>query len=145
MRKITVDLDAFMANIKVSPDFTFSVSDLDHLREYLLAHDVVVHDTTPLSRGSILEEADDIVNGQEQKVNRKYGKPGVVFQEYANIFNSIAPSICFDGVSKAITAVGIAYVLKSIKLGREKNHHKRDNLVDDTGYTEIIAQLHEGR
>jgi len=90
---------------------------------------------------SILLEADSIVNGEEQ-ANRKYGPPEIVFQEYADIFHMIAPKDCFDE-DGGINALGIAYVAKSVKLGREKNHHKRDNLIDDVGYTDIIDRIRD--
>lgn len=99
---------------------------------------------------SILTRAENIVNGREQTEVRKYGPPKIVFQGYANIFNNIAPPGCFtvsrvneNSLAIAITAKGVAYVMKSVKLGREKNHHKEDNLIDDCGYTEIINQLQE--
>jgi hypothetical protein len=83
---------------------------------------------------SILIQAEEIVHGPEQ-ANRRYGPPPVVFQEYANIFNAVNPGRVI------LTAVDVAYVMFSVKLGRERTSHKNDNLVDICGYTEIISQL----
>lgn len=85
---------------------------------------------------SILLEAESIVNGPEQ-ANRKYGPPNEVFQVYADIFNSIAPT------NVELTATDVAYVMLSVKLGREAHHHKQDNLVDACGYLEIINKINE--
>ena len=86
---------------------------------------------------SILVEAESIVNGPQQ-ADRKYGPPAEVFQKYAEIFNQINP----NGVT--LTGLDISYVLLAVKLGREVNHHKRDNLVDACGYLEICNQVREG-
>jgi len=85
---------------------------------------------------SILLEAESIVNGPEQD-NRKYGPPREVFQRYADIFNLICPT------HTQLTAMDIAYVMYSVKLGRESYHQKRDNRVDACGYKEIINKLTE--
>lgn len=91
---------------------------------------------------SILIEAEDIVNGIEQDVNRKYGDPKEVFQVYADIFELIAPKErCFT--EGKINALGVAYIQICIKLGRERVSHKVDNLVDLCGYAEIANQINE--
>jgi len=138
MRNICIDVDSFIRNLTVYPDCTLSKHDLIAIRALLLACQIPEQIATAPS--SILIEAEDVVNGREQATNRKYGAPEIVFERYAKIFDLIAPDEVFTSQGK-LTALGVAYVLKCIKLGREKVAHKRDNLVDDCGYTEIIAKI----
>ena len=84
---------------------------------------------------SILLESESIVNGAEQAQNRKYGPPSEVFSQYADIFNAINPN------RVTLQALDVAYVMLAVKLGRERTHHKRDNLVDSCGYLEIVNKI----
>lgn len=141
-----MDLEKEIFNLVVAvcgqQDISLSGEKQEQIKEYI--HIRITNLLNATKATSILIEAEDIVNGREQATNRKYGKPSVVFDRYAKVFNLIAPDDCFDSEGK-LTAVGVVYVIKCIKLGREKVSHKRDNLVDDCGYTEIIAQIREGR
>ena len=83
---------------------------------------------------SILVEAEHIVNGPGT-AERKYGPPEKVFAVYADIFNSINPN------GRHLGALDISYVMLAVKLGRELNSNKRDNLVDACGYLEIISKI----
>lgn len=81
---------------------------------------------------SILTEANSIVNGDR---NVQYGDVKTQFQIYADIFKV--------NTGKEITPQEVCQVLIAVKLGRERFKHKRDNLVDLAGYTEILNRLNE--
>jgi len=85
---------------------------------------------------SILLEADKIVNGDRDV---QYNNPIVAFDDYSIILRVMY------GIT--LKPSEICKVLLSVKLGREKYKHKRDNLTDTVGYLEILNQLleHEAR
>ena len=77
---------------------------------------------------SILLEADEIVNKKRQI---EYGSPTKNFEDCA-----IMASILCD---KKITAADVIKIQMCLKLAREANAHKRDNLIDLCGYAHILA------
>lgn len=79
---------------------------------------------------SILLEAESIVNGER---NTQYGDAKEAFQVYVGI--------CKSAFGLDLSSADVAKVMIAIKLGRERFKHKRDNLVDLTGYTEILNRL----
>lgn len=81
---------------------------------------------------SILLEAESIVNGER---NAQYNDPKISFKLYSDI--------CNTAFGIELSPSDVAKVMIAIKLGREKYKHKRDNLVDLTGYTEILNRLLE--
>ena len=81
---------------------------------------------------SILTEAESIVNGSR---NEQYGDPVLAFKIYSEILMSVF------GIN--LTPIEICKVQIAIKLGRQKFNHKRDNLVDTCGYTEILNRLED--
>lgn len=81
---------------------------------------------------SILQEADKIVKGDRQA---DYGDTVANFKHIANIASAIR--------QKQFTAEDCCVVLMAVKLAREQFKHKRDNLVDLAGYTEILNQIKE--
>ena len=84
------------------------------------------------ARESILQEADRIVNGDRQA---DYSDPVENFRHIAAIASAIR--------KKELTAEDCAVVLMAVKLARENFKHKRDNLVDLAGYTEILHRIRE--
>ena len=82
---------------------------------------------------SILEEAIEILNGSRQC---DYGDPVESFKRIAQMANLMSNSNDF-------TPVKCCIVLMATKLTRESYKHKRDNLVDLCGYTEIMNRLIE--
>lgn len=81
---------------------------------------------------SILLEADKIVNG-ERKTD--YGCVHQTFEMVAQAFN------LYRG--KNLTKQDVAWIMMLLKLVRESHSHKRDNLVDLSGYAELLNQLEE--
>lgn len=84
------------------------------------------------ARESILQEADRIVNGDRQA---DYSDPVENFKHIASIASAIR--------KKELTTEDCAVVLMAVKLARENFKHKRDNLVDLAGYTEILHRIKE--
>jgi hypothetical protein len=81
---------------------------------------------------SILSEAERIVNGDRQV---DYSDPVENFKHIAAIASAIR--------KKDLTSEDCAVVLMAVKLARENFKHKRDNLVDLAGYTEILYRIKE--
>lgn len=81
---------------------------------------------------SILQEAERIINGERQV---DYADPVVNFKNIAECASLIS--------GKELTASDCCNVLIAVKLMRERNSHKRDNLVDLCGYAEIFSRIKE--
>lgn len=84
--------------------------------------------------GSVLQEADKIVNGERQA---DYSDPVKNFEHIAVIASTI--------LKKDISPSDCCVVLMAVKLAREQFKHKRDNLVDLAGYTEILNRIKESQ
>ena len=82
--------------------------------------------------GSILSEAERIVNGDRQA---DYSDPVANFKH----ISEIASSISKENLSPTVCAI----VMIAVKLARENYKHKRDNLVDLAGYVEILNRVKE--
>jgi hypothetical protein len=80
---------------------------------------------------SILLEAEGIVNGSRAS---DYG-PSASFNKMASVYNTL-----FDA---QLQGVDFIRMLLIVKLVRESFKHKRDNLVDLSGYAELLNRLEE--
>lgn len=80
----------------------------------------------------ILEEASSIVN---KGIRNEYPEPVENFKIISEIASSIG--------NKFLSPIDCVNVLISVKLSREKYSHKRDNLVDLSGYAEIKNMIYE--
>lgn len=78
-----------------------------------------------VQEGNVLLEANATVAGPRQE---SYGHPGVVFGRLAQMWQA------YLGVP-TITAKDVCMMLALLKIAREANQHKHDNLVDLAGYT----------
>lgn len=87
---------------------------------------------------SILQEAAELVGGQR---NSDYGHPAKDFAKTAAIWNGILATKLAPGAS--IEPADVALCMIGVKLSREVNRHKRDNLVDIAGYAQTIMMLQE--
>ena len=79
---------------------------------------------------NILEKANEIVNLRSEEKERQYGN----FIECMNKTARIASEIS----NKKITTEDAYHVLIALKLARQSNSHKQDNLLDAVAY---IASL----
>ena len=82
------------------------------------------------SKQSILLEADLILNGDRQA---DYSDPVDSFERISKLVSILT--------GKEITADDCCKVLMAVKLVRESFRHKRDNLVDLCGYSEILNRI----
>lgn len=82
---------------------------------------------------SILEEAQRLVHGDRQHT---YGHPIADFTRTGRIWGAIL------GVPD-IDPRFVALMMGGVKMSREVNKHKRDNLVDLAGYAETAAMVAE--
>ena len=82
---------------------------------------------------NILEEANDLVSGDR---NARYGHPQVAFSQIGRMWTEI--------VGVPVSAEQVALCLIAMKLCRQIQKPKHDNLVDMAGYARTIEMLQEG-
>lgn len=110
------------------------------------------------SRGSVLHDAHSVINGERQD---QYGAPEDSFGLIAERWNQHVQRALVDALrgyfgGDDVVSVAelldvtrgsllrprhVALMMADMKLARELNGHKRDNLVDLAGYTGIAADL----
>jgi hypothetical protein len=83
---------------------------------------------------SACQEGVDLVQGARQD---EYGEPGECYRKVGQMWGIMLQV-------GDIPAATVAMMMVVLKLGREMNKHKRDNLVDMAGYVEI-ADIANGR
>ena len=81
---------------------------------------------------TITQEAEEIINGERREA---YGSVNESFTNTAKIWSGI---LGFD-----ITPEKVSLCMIGLKLQRESNRHKRDNLVDIIGYSLLSEKLNE--
>lgn len=79
---------------------------------------------------SILQEAEDIVNGDRQQ---DYGDMQKSFDNIAKMWSVIAGA--------EISARQVGLMMIALKLVRDNNKPKRDNVVDVAGYAFCVSKL----
>ena len=99
-----------------------------------------INEVSVSERPSILTEAEDIVNGVRAT---DYGSAKESFKRIADLTNlMLSPSerelLFHDGQICDTIAIK---VLMAVKIARESNKHKRDNLVDLCGYAELLNRV----
>ena len=82
---------------------------------------------------TIISEAAALVDGERQS---DYGDIKTNMVNVAKIWSGVL------GVE--VTAEQVPLCLIGLKLARQSNKHKKDNLVDIVGYAEISSRLNEG-
>lgn len=87
----------------------------------------------PLADESVLQEAQRLVHGNR---GEDYGHPAEDFARTGRMWGAILgiPDVPPDRVGLCMAA---------LKISREVNRHKRDNLTDLAGYAETVAMVHE--
>ena len=83
-----------------------------------------------MSRENILQEADKITDGDREKC---YGSPLHDFTRVAKLWSVI--------LGAEVKPEHVALCMIQIKISREINKHKRDNLVDIAGYARVLEKL----
>jgi hypothetical protein len=87
-----------------------------------------------MDKESILDEAKRIVHGDR---GENYGHPFEDFSRTAQIWSAIL------GVD--VTPENVALCMVGLKISREVNRPKRDNIVDGAGYFETLQMVKEER
>ena len=96
-----------------------------------------INKTQPMekkSEKSILEEANEIVNGSRAT---DYGDAVESFKKISILATAMSGEV--------LSPLTCCLVLKAVKLARETNVHKRDNLVDECGYAELENRIRDWR
>ena len=83
-------------------------------------------------RGSILDEAKEVINGERQDV---YGSPEDSFALIASYWSIY--------LGRDVSERDVAMMMTLFKLARQSHQHKRDNLVDAAGYLGILGDMCE--
>lgn len=84
----------------------------------------------------LFKDASTNINGARQTT---YGNPEDSFQMIAERWNQFLK--CRYEFAHELTAEDIAFMMADFKMARECNQHKRDNLVDASGYLGITDDL----
>jgi len=82
------------------------------------------------------KEADELVNGERRA---DYGHPSVDFARTAGLLSSYFGGRTFE----SLTAEDVPLIMMMLKLSREANKHKRDNMVDIIGYALTLQLVKE--
>lgn len=82
-----------------------------------------------------VDEATALVNGERQGA---YGPPEDSFKAIAKVWSGLLANKLRPGVD--IDAADVALLMTGLKLARETNQHKRDNVVDAHGYLIIYGE-----
>lgn len=88
-------------------------------------------------RSKILQEANDIINGERQA---QYGPPEVNFKRIADLWNIQFPEYARID---PWTPEKVAFALLGLKVARHIQGYKEDTCVDLAGYAALIAELSE--
>ena len=87
-------------------------------------------------RGSVLDEAKKVINGARQDA---YGNPEDSFGEIAVLWNWYL--VHREG--KVLTGRDVGMMMALLKVAREVNGHKGDNVVDACGYLALYEDMVE--
>ena len=88
--------------------------------------------------GSVLNEAIKIINGER---NQQYGSPEDSFSLIAKLWNIYLAETGVDDFE--LDKRDVAFMMMLLKVARELNGHKRDNIVDLCGYAGLYADMAE--
>ena len=84
--------------------------------------------------GAILLEAHALINANRQK---DYGSPAENFARVAQMWSM------YLGIP--VTASDVCICMALLKLGREANRHKHDNLLDAAAYVALASDMEGGK
>ena len=87
-----------------------------------------------MQNGNILPEAHALINAERQG---DYGPPSASFARIAALWSAY--------LGHTVTGKDVAVCMALLKLAREANRHKRDNLLDAAGYIGLAADMEAGQ
>ena len=86
---------------------------------------------------NILQEADRIINQRSEEDVRKYGPIDLANERAAKL----ASVLC----NKEISIEDVYWFKIALKLARESNYHKEDNLLDAVAYLGALNNYHNNK
>lgn len=90
----------------------------------------------PEKKETILEEAQRLTSNDRQEL---YGHPSDDFNRTAALINAWLG----DRLNVPLTAEDVIVCMVMVKLSRQRNMPKRDNIVDAAGYLRLIEMVQE--
>jgi hypothetical protein len=90
---------------------------------------------------NILEEAEMIIYGDREKT---YGHPAVNLERVALLWQAYLAAAVQDKETFEFSAENVAWMMVLLKMARQINESKRDNLVDAAGYIALIERIEDG-
>jgi hypothetical protein len=95
----------------------------------------------PCNQEDVIETADRLVNQDRQEA---YGHPFDDFSRTAKMMTGIGFRFTDPKLGiREIEAKDIPIFMILVKLSREANTHKEDNIVDTIGYAKTLKQVHD--
>ena len=88
---------------------------------------------------NILQEANDIISGEREG---QYGKAEDSFARIAMLWNTYIEAKYGDQQFE-LSAEDVAHMMALLKMARQMHSHKRDNFVDQLGYTALAYRIAE--
>lgn len=91
---------------------------------------------------TVLEEAQEIIYGDREQT---YGHPAKNLNQIANLWSAYlqAKGGTEDLPTPRLTASDVAMMMMLVKMARQQNNFKRDNIVDMCGYAALLARIEE--
>ncbi len=86
---------------------------------------------------NILEEAQQIIYGDREQT---YGKPDINLQRIGLLWSQYL-SMRYDTTLPVISPEDVCWMMTLLKMARQMNAPKRDNLVDAAGYIALIERI----
>jgi hypothetical protein len=90
-----------------------------------------------MATNDILAQVDGIISER----GLQYGDPAESLTAIAEIWTTLLRSQLAPGQKVSASDVGL--LMAALKIVRQSNTHKRDNLVDAIGYLTIVSRLEE--
>jgi hypothetical protein len=87
---------------------------------------------------ALMREADGLINGNRQA---DYGQVKDSFQDVADMWTGILRSAGVMPRDRAITPAQCLLMMTALKVQRQANRPKRDNVVDAHGYLGLVGQV----
>lgn len=88
---------------------------------------------------TVLQEAQDIIYGDREET---YGRPDKNLAQIASLWNAfLGGKENNEGIR--LSAADVSMMMILVKIARQQNNYKRDNIVDMCGYAALLARIEE--